>query len=273
MSEQLDIEIIEMDSLLRQAAQVFTYPPTPSMAPAVEARLRKRARWARLTSPQAHVAALMRGLLQSLGGWGRRPTPRIAMVGLAVALVVVGTVLAIPQSRTALADFFGLGHVRVRTESTLPNAERPVLRPEDFAEPLTLEVAQRLADFQVRLPTYPDGVGAPDNVYLQTFGDDNVIIAVYQAEGFDLYQSRLRGFFGKVVRVSASQLEVAGAPGLWIPKGGHQAVYLDADGEEVPGSQRNVERATLLWEEDGITYRLETSLPQEGTIRVAESLR
>ena len=77
MSEQLDTEIIEMDDLLRRAADAFTFPPTPEMGAAVDARLRQPA------------PSLVSGLLQALRGWRRRPAARIAMAGGAAASVFV----------------------------------------------------------------------------------------------------------------------------------------------------------------------------------------
>ena len=262
MSEQLDQEIIEMDDLLRRVADAFNSPPTPEMGAAVDARLRQ---------PKLSSA---RGLLQALRGWSQRPAPRVAAAGVAAALVVLGMALAIPQSRTALADLFGLSHVQVEKVAIPPDSERPpTLRPEDFAKLLTVEAAQRAANFPLRFPTYPDAIGGPDAVYLDQFGQDTLVILSYVEEGFDLYQSRLRGSFFKGVPEGVVEVAIDGAPGLWVPEGGHGAAYLDPDDELIPGSERFVERGTLLWEEGGITYRLETSLSQEEAIRVAESLQ
>ena len=266
MSEQLDREITEMDDLLRRTANAFTYPPTPDLGTAVEARLRQ---------PEPSLArALLRGLLPALRGWSGRPALRFAAVGVAAALAVLGTALAIPQSRTALADLFGLSHVQVEKVAIPPEGERPAaLQPKDFATLLPLEAAQRAATFPLRLPTYPDAIGDPDAVYLAQAGQDTLFILSYVEAGFDLYQSRLRGSFSKTVSERIVEAAVDGAPGIWVPEGGHEAAYLDPEEELIPGSERFVERGTLLWEEDGITYRLETSLSQEEAIRVAESLQ
>jgi len=101
-----------------------------------------------------------------------------------------------------------------------------------------------------------------------------VVIFVYEDEGFDLYQTR-QGYFGKGAPDPSLIHEIAfgGHPALWIDEGGHIASFLDGQGRVVVESRRSVDRATLLWEEDGITYRLETSLSQEEAVRVAESLR
>lgn len=258
MSGELGLEVIEMDGLLRRTAQAFIYPPTPELATVVTARLRQP------EGPFANV----------LTSWLRRPAVRLAVAGLAVLLAVAGVALGVPQSRTALAEFFGLSHVEVRIEQPVPAGEEaPEVFPKDFAERLTLDEARDAADFRLLIPTYPAAASVPDAVYQQRFADDTVIIFVYEDEGFDLYQSRLRGSFFKGVPEGILEVQVAGVPGLWVSKGGHGAAYLDLEGELVSGSERFVDRATLLWESDGITYRLETSLSLEAALRIAESLR
>lgn len=257
MREELGTEIVDMDLLLRRAAAGFSYPATPSFAASVTARL--------------EGADAPADLMETMRRWWRRPALRAALATLGAVALVLGAVLAIPQSRTAVADLLGLSHVQVRplTETDLP----PALGPEDFALLVTAEVAQGKSTVPLRLPTYPNGVGGPDAVYLQILGADTVTIFVYEDAGFDLYQSRLRGFFGKEVPVATMAAEVGGVLALWIPPGGHVTEYIDADGIAFEGSRRTVERAVLLWQEDGITYRLETFLPLEEAVRVAESLR
>ena len=257
MREELGTEIVELDLLLRRAAAGFSYPRTPSYAASVTARLER--------------ADVTMDFMETMRRWWQRPALRAALATLGAVALVLGAVLAIPQSRTAVADLLGLSHVQVRplTETDLP----PALGPEDFALPVTAAVAQAKSSVPLRLPTYPNGIGGPDAVYLQILGADTVIIFVYEDEGFDLYQSRLRGFFGKGVPVATMAAEVAGVLAFWIQPGGHVAEYIDPGGMPVAESRRTVERAVLLWQEDGITYRLETFLSLEEAVRVAESLR
>lgn len=252
---------------LRRAAAALAYPPTPPLASAV--RLRLEAEGRRRVGPADAL-----GRAPKAGPGGRTSWVRGMAAALVMAALLAGlTFAAWPDARTALADFLGLRHVRVSVEPTPAATERPpVLSPESFAEPVTLAEARRLADFPLRFPTYPEGLGPPDAVYSQRFVEDTVIIFVYEKEGFDLHQSRLRGFFGKGAPEGTLEVEVAGAPALWIPEGGHVAEYLDAEGRPVPESRRTVQRATLLWESGEITYRLETSLSLAETVRVAESL-
>jgi hypothetical protein len=254
-----DLDLVRMEALLRRAANAFAYPPTPHVAGAVQSRLRERVSLAdKLGSTQA--------------GWWRKPA--MAALGMALAVfVALGAAIAVPQSRGALADFFHLSHVRIDTRPTT-GLTPMVLAAGNFARPSTVDEARQAVDFPLKFPTR-DGVALqPDAVYMQ--GENSnmpVAIFVYEQEGYDLYQTR-QGFFGKGVdRAIVHQISFAGHGAYWIDEGGHIAQFLDAQGRTVVESRRTVERATLLWEESGITYRLETSLPQADAIALAESLR
>ncbi|MCH8025694.1 MAG: hypothetical protein IH866_02760 [Chloroflexi bacterium] len=264
MSEQLRPEIVEVDALLRRVASGFAYPPTPVIAAAVASRLRE----------PASAAAPAGALLDRVRVWWNRPLLRLAAGTLAAALLVVGAAVAIPQSRTALAELFGLSHVRVEVGPS-PGPTPRALSPDSFARPATVASAQEVVAFPLRFPTRDGEPLRPDSVYLE--GADTaapVVIFVYEDEAFDLYQSK-GAFYGKggldagLVR----QIEFAGHAALWIDQGGHVASFLDEQGRVVVESRRSVERATLLWEEGEITYRLETSVSQEEAIRIADSLR
>lgn len=260
MSDELAPDISEMDALLRRASRAFAYPQTPAMVVAVTARLRE---------PGPSVLGVLAEIVR---GWWRRPLPRIAVAVVITALVVLGAALAVPQSRTALADFFGLSNVRVDEEPSVGQLP-PVLSPGSFAAPVLLADAQDAVDFPLRFPTSDGARLEPNAVYLQ--GENTsapAVIFVY--EEFDLYQTRA-GFFGKGGPDLSliHEIEFGGQPALWIDEGGHIASFLDEQGRLVVESRRTVERATLLWERDGVTYRLETALSQEEAIRAAELLR
>ena len=260
MNDGLTTDIVELDALLRSAARAFVYPPTPAMAVAVTARLREPG------------PSVLGGLVEAVRGWWRRPLPRAAIAAVMTALVVLGAALAIPQSRTALADFFGLSHVRV-DEGPSVGPLPPVLSPESFAAPVFLADAQDAIDFLLRFPTKDGARLDPAAVYLQG-GDTSAPAVIFVYEAFDLYQTRA-GFFGKGGPDLSliHEIEFGGQPALWIDEGGHIASFMDEEGRLVVESRRTVARATLLWERDGVTYRLETVLSQEEAIRAAESLR
>jgi hypothetical protein len=259
MSAELTPELLEVEALLRRTANAFAYPRTPSLTAAVSARLRER-------EPAAPV--------ERLAGLWRQPALRLAVTAAAALLIAVGAALAVPQSRDALARFFGLSHVRVEV-APRAGPTPPVLSPESFARPATLAQVRLLVDFPLRFPTRDGTILLPDATYVQ--GEDAdlpVVIFVYENDDFDLYQTRL-AYLAKGVAEEdlLAEIVVGDDPAYWIAGGHHIASFLDEQGRVVVASERTVERATLLWEEDGITYRLETSLSQAEAIRVAESLR
>ena len=59
---------------------------------------------------------------------------------------------------------------------------------------------------------------------------------------------------------------VDGAAGYWLGDGVHEFFYLDADGEPQPDTAR-LAANTLLWERDGVTYRLESALDRDAAAR------
>lgn len=260
MSDFRDRDVSDMDVLLRSAADALVYPATPPIAAAVESRLRQRRRWT--AGP----------LLGAVADWWPRPLVRFAAAIAVIAAIAAGGALAVPQSRSALADFFHLSHVRVEREPT-SGPTPPVVSTDSFARPSTAEAAQQLADFPLRFPTVDGDRRTPGAVYIQG-ENSNLPTVIFTYEDYDLYQTRL-GYFNKGGPDPSliHDIEFDGQPAYWIDEGGHIASFLDEQGRVVVESRRTVDRATLLWEADGITYRLETGLSQEDAIRVAQSLR
>jgi hypothetical protein len=72
-----------------------------------------------------------------------------------------------------------------------------------------------------------------------------------------------------------TQLEaiaVNGGRGYWIEGRPHTFFYRDADGRVRDESSR-LAGNTLLWEQDGLTFRLESALTKEEALRIAAALR
>lgn len=253
-------EMNELEALLRRTARDIEYPATPPIAATVAARLREPA------------PSFLDSLADAVARWWARPLARAALAALAVFALVIGAALAVPQSRSALAELFGLSNVRVEVGPTV-GPPPPVLSPASFARPATLDEAREAAAFPLRLPASDGTLLQPDAVYLQgEFNSAPVVILVYEDERYDLYQSS-GAFFQKGVPEPFVEFEFDGHDALWIDQGGHIAAFLDDDGRLLIETRRSVDRATLFWEEDGITYRLETSLSREEAVRVAQSLR
>lgn len=82
------------------------------------------------------------------------------------------------------------------------------------------------------------------------------------------------GYFGKVVGSGTviDAANVGGATGWWITGEPHELVFVNPSGEPVFDSHRIV-GDTLIWAVGDVTYRLESALGRDATIRLAESLR
>jgi hypothetical protein len=66
-------------------------------------------------------------------------------------------------------------------------------------------------------------------------------------------------------------VSVNGGPGYWIEGGEHFFFYRDADAEVVQDTLRLVGTA-LVWEQDGLTLRIEGASSLRDALRIAESL-
>ncbi len=269
MNEQLDSELMQVESLLRRTASNLSYPPTPDLASSVRVRLNEGSRTEAMTwRPFGKLRAGSEGRLYQ-GFWRR---PAFAASGLLAALVIVlGAAIAVPTSRSALADFFGLSHVRIeRDDGTSPTPS--VLAPGNFARPSTLDEVRGIVDFPLRLPTEDGRTLLPDAVYIQ--GEAfNAPIAIFVYSDYDIYETRGAYIQKLIGGADVEKLSFDGHDAYWVEQGGHIVQSLDSDGRVVIETRRTVDRATLIWEEGGITYRIESSLPQAETVAVAQSLR
>jgi hypothetical protein len=257
------------EELLVRAATTVDYPATPDIAGAVRRRL----------AAGGHVPAKRAGLPRWAPG-----------VALAAAAGVAGFAVALGASREAreaVADFLGLS-VEGEEIDVLPTAAPgetptplPTARPiESYATPVGRGALGAAAGFE---PAYPEGAGEPLEVYLVDFAGAR--IPVLQYERFDLWEARLGpgqtfgkgvGFFDKLVfgqgNETLSLVEVSGQPAYWISNGSHVVRFVEG-GTVVAGSERTVERNTLVWQAaSGINYRMETDLSLEEALAIAETL-
>ena len=143
--------------------------------------------------------------------------------------------------------------------------------------------AARLVDFAVALPRDPDP-GPPDAVYHRlgrlalVWGASSDLPPTADPD-IGLLLSEFRGRLDETIVLKIADagtrvepVTVAGAPGYWIEGELHFFAYLDPDGAQIVDSRRTV-GDTLVWTNDGITYRLESSLGRDAAIRLAASLR
>jgi hypothetical protein len=263
----------QWEARLQQLARHFPYPPTPDVTSTVRAQL-------------AEGSSLKPGFLPR----------RLAWAAL-LALLVLAGLLAVPQVRAALVEYLQIGAVRIflveptPTSTPTPAAasleERPITatpRPSptpltslrDLAGATTLAQAQAQVDFPIRLPAYPANLGEPDRVFLQDF-DGPVVVLVWLDDAqpgrvhLSLHELGPGTFADKGNPGRIEETSVNGQRAIWAE--GPYVLQFRVGSRVDYDFRRLVEGRVLIWAEGDITYRLESDLPLEEAVRVAESLR
>jgi hypothetical protein len=189
----------------------------------------------------------------------RRRWPVVVAIALAVA---VGAAFAVPQSRGAILRFFHVGADRIERVDTLPPAEERPLGA-DLGEPVSRAVAATVVP-SLLLPALDP------QPPLHRSGE--VVSAVFEWGGRPVLLSEVRGdeaFLKKLAGAGTSTKWVVvrdGADGLWL-SGKPHVFFFPLEPARLAGN-------TLVWQEDGTTYRLEgQGLSLQGAIALAKSLR
>ena len=226
---------------LRESADAW-FPETPSLAPAVVARLPAR--------PDLPT----------------RRFPRRAVVIAVAALMLAGTALA-----ASVLDL--VPGVRIQRVDELPELGYVV---PPFGRETTVDRARRDLPFEL---TLPDGLGEPDRVLVdRDRGGAPVVTAVY---GTDLSARLILTqwparyvLFDKLLRIDtrAEFVDVHGAEGIWIEGGDHAVFYRGRAGSDdrVAGY---VTGKVLVWHRGAVSYRLEIGATRGRALEIAGSLQ
>jgi len=153
-----------------------------------------------------------------------------------------------------------------------------------LGDAVTRDEAARRAGFPVLTPSL---MGPPDAVYVRDLVGAQEVTLVWRPGpalpatpqptiGLLVTELRaqvepflLKKLAGSGVRVE--EVAVAGRPGYWISGGPHTLLYQTPTGGEVQDATRVV-GDVLLWERDGVTYRVESALGREAAVQLAASL-
>jgi len=250
----------DLEDRLRRVAQTLHYPSTPDVAGAVARRLATGRRSA------AHGAL------------------RLAWVTLVALLILLLGLWAVPPVRAVLLDFLQIGAVRIWLVAPTPTpttvaatasadpTPTPLTSVLDLAGETTLAAAQAKVAFPIRLPAYPADLGAPDKVYWQNLDGPAVILVWLKPEQPNTVRLSLQLLSSKVIAGKMGPKIIATPHvhdqiGLWL-EGPYIMVARNGDWDMM----RLIEGHVLVWAEGDITYRLETDLPLEEAVRIAESL-
>ena len=272
------------DERLREIASQFRYPPTPDVTEEVMKHLENGSR--------------PRALIRSTGG----------IVALLALLLVI--LFAVPGVRAEIVRFFQVGVIRILPATPTQPVEVPLPQIPMTATPMailpftaaplstttppgtqtqyeppysvnmaglagetTLADAQNSLPFKIRLPEYPADPGTPDQVFLQE--DGQMVILVWtdpndpQKALLSLYEIGpgsviIQKFKPRVIQ----ETQVNGQYAVWV-----QGPYMLQLTNDMYDFRRLVQGNTLIWEEDKITYRLESNGTFEDALKIAESLK
>jgi hypothetical protein len=219
-------------------------------------------------------------------GLGARRRPVWSLVAAAAVVVVLAAaavLVASPAARHAVADLLGLGGVRVeQTAGPLPS---PQFDGFHLGRQVTLGEARARSSFPVLVPA---GY-TPDEVYVDEGYHPGEVSLVFRAgpglpaahpTGAGMLITEFRAepdeeHLRKMTHVGTTTVTgvtVNGRPGLWISGAPHAVYYVDSEGRSLTDTVR-LAGDVLLWEANGITYRIESALPLERVLEIAESMR
>jgi hypothetical protein len=245
-----------LEARLAELGAEIAFPATPPLAALVTARLAQPGRRFGLTRP----------------------------VGRGLALALIATLLL---AGIAVAFGIGLGGLRLvfgpASFSPVPSL---VVGP-GFGIPTSLDAARAQVTFDLRVPALPE-LGEPDLVYLAEPPAGGAVTLLYAerpgfpadpASGIGLIVTQFRADIGpdvfeKLINSGVSVLpaRVHDQAAWWVAGGDHFFFYRDARGVQVESTLR-LASPTLIWEEGGVTHRVEGALSLAEATRVAESLR
>ncbi|MBI5351934.1 MAG: hypothetical protein HZB50_04785 [Chloroflexi bacterium] len=245
---------------LQALAKEFKYPPTPSGVDAVMSRITGAGKHSRVRRQFA---------------WA-----------LTMLIVLLAGLMFVPPVRAAVLEFIQVGIVRIfpaPAQSPAPTNEFPVtatpasnapsLIPllEKMAGETTLEKAQAAVEFSISLPV---DFSQPDRVFLQNAGGWMLILVWLDPQQPDHVQMSLHMIeegswtINKYHPTVIEETTVHGQRALWT-SGPYPLVLSDGNVDIT----RMINGHVLIWEENKITYRLETDLDLDEALRIAESLQ
>ena len=237
----------ELELELRRLGTEVAWPETPDLASAVRRRIE--------APPE------------------RRFRRRTLTIALAILVVGVGAVLAVPPARTAILDWLGFGGVEIRRVAELPQV--PSEGRLVLGERVSLERARALSEHPVLVPEEA-GFEQPNAVYVDPFAPGRPVALVYGPLGRPrllVLQFRAAPLIEKALlgETRVEQVTVDGARGLWIEGPRHEFFYRTLEREAMRDTQR-LAGNTLLWMRGPLTLRIEGELSKAEAIRIAESM-
>jgi hypothetical protein len=239
----------ELEQALLDLAPTLEWPAEPDLAPRVLDRL-----------PAA------------------RPAPRFRIrrdlvLALAVGLVVIGALFAVPGTRAAILELFHLRGVTIERVDTLPAVPVQGGLGTFLGTPVSLDEARRRAGFDLVVPA---ALGDPDGVYFQESPPGGMVSFLYGTRAdptalFTQFAASVDEVIYKKVAPGSTirPVMVDGHRGYWL-RGAHYFTYFDRE-RNMRTEQVRLAGNVLLWELGTRTMRLEADVSESEALRIAES--
>lgn len=290
----MDKEFERLETALFRAGHELAYPATPALASRVRLELTRETspaprprHWARLLLPLAAALILALALLFAFPDARDAVAQFMGLRGLRI-FYAAPTPTAEPTFTPRPSSIAGALTTPFVPVTATPRASAtPTIKPFSLCCETTLQDAQHQARFKLLVPPNQ----APSKVYYQNvynngeqvvmrFGSpQNPLFTLYQAQRWIYGKLVQGGGVGKEVNSQTliSETTVKSARALWFSGAPHLVMMLDARGEPIYDTRRVVDANTLVWEtgddHDGIIYRIETTLPLDQAVQIAESLK
>jgi hypothetical protein len=239
----------ELELALREVGARLDWPDEPEVASGVLAGIRR---------PSA-----------------RSRVPRRAfVVALAVLVVAIAAVFAVPQTRASILRFFHLRGVTIERVPELPTVPVQGGLGTFLGEPVSLDEARSQAQFDVVVPA---ALGDADQVYFQASPPGGMVSFLYGTRAkpsalLTEFQARVDEVIFKKVApdTKIDPVQINGQPGFWI-EGAHSFTYLDRQ-DDMQTEQVRLAGNVLVWELGTRTFRLEADVPKAEALRIASSM-
>ncbi len=218
---------------------------------------------------------------------------RIAAIGAFALALLALTMIAIPETRHALARWFPLPGLRI--EFVFDGNELSMSDPPDsigsnllLGKPVSIDEVMEDHSLAVALPTNTF-TSDPDEVWFRDDDRGQVISFIYRATpnlpeigttGVSLLLMEIRAPDGPILYVkqalgdgSVSQTSVNGRDAFWIENG--KLIALPEDPRAVdsqPAYQRRSGNVLIWSDANGVTFRLESMLDLESARGIAEGI-
>jgi hypothetical protein len=252
----------ELEERLRDLGRHIAFPPTPSIATAVVQSIHQSTR-----PVSIH----------------RR---RILIYAAAAAIALFIAIASIPSARHTVARWFDVPGIHVSWSDDKPAVEVQSEIRQGLGDEVSLNDVDDLADFSVESPTlaYLD---SPDEAFYNPRSMNGLVSFVYLAgddlpavTGTDvgLLVTQFAGdsdtvwankslYAGSTVEV----IRINGVEALWIP--GTHTISIQPEGAgEINAPNTRSTGSVLIWNQNGVTTRLEGDLSREQMVAIAESM-